>query len=387
MTEDATLYALYTRVEGEGEPVYELVTSAPSDWSGNYVITYLNTTGMSLLKGVTPSSNGVSMENSANASTYAASGVSLDGTTLSNVANDYVFKLARHGNYYSIQSASTGAYVGMNSNSSEMYAYTAYTSTGCDWTPGAKSNVISALNSISGSYPYLSYSTQNGYFWAGSANGTTTSSIYFWRENSPQTTYYTTDPVVQVNYYTVTFLDWDGTLISEQQVAEGGSAEAPDDPVRVGYTFVEWDAEFTHVSGDITVTAVYEANPYTLHIEYVDENGDPIHETYEGTVLCDDDFEVPSPAIEGYAPDQPVIKGVMGPRGANYTVIYTKLHLIGDTDCNDKVEFNDVTLLASYLMNYSPAISEQGMINADANLDGTLDVLDLAAIYNIALGN
>ena len=70
---------------------------------------------------------------SANATTYANAGVSLSGSVLSNVANSYIFKLAKHGSYYSIQSASTNAYVGEDS-SSYLAGYTSYTSGNCDWT-------------------------------------------------------------------------------------------------------------------------------------------------------------------------------------------------------------------------------------------------------------
>ncbi|MBQ2144632.1 MAG: InlB B-repeat-containing protein, partial [Oscillospiraceae bacterium] len=194
VTGNVTLYAVFTREEeGTGDPVYELVSTAPADWTGNYVITYLTTANnMVLMKGVTPASNGADMENAANAATYANAGVTLDGTTLSNVANDYVFAVAPHGSYYSIQSLSTGAYVGMNSNSSNMAAYTTYTASGCNWTMGVKTNAASALNSNSGSYQYLSYSTQNGYFWAGSSGGTATPEIRFWKETQVGITYYTT---------------------------------------------------------------------------------------------------------------------------------------------------------------------------------------------------
>ena len=192
--QEITLKALFSYVdaEGAGEATYELVSAAPSDWTGNYVITYGTNTSMYVMKGVTPGFNGEDMENTSNAAAYANSGVSLDGTTLSNVATDYVFTLAPHGSYYSIQSVSTGAYVGMNSSASAMAAYTTYTSNGCDWTPGVKANASSALNSINGSYPYLSYSTANSYFWAGSSGGTATPSVRFWKEVNAGTTYYTT---------------------------------------------------------------------------------------------------------------------------------------------------------------------------------------------------
>ncbi len=60
--------------------------------------------------------------------------------------------------------------------------------------------------------------------------------------------------------YTVTFVDWDGTTIATLTVPDGEGATAPSDPEREGYTFTGWDKDFSVVTGDITVTAQYEAN-------------------------------------------------------------------------------------------------------------------------------
>jgi uncharacterized repeat protein (TIGR02543 family) len=57
--------------------------------------------------------------------------------------------------------------------------------------------------------------------------------------------------------FTVTFKDWDGTVLDTQEVEPGGSATAPNDPEREGYTFKGWDEDFTNVTGNLTVTATY----------------------------------------------------------------------------------------------------------------------------------
>ncbi len=60
--------------------------------------------------------------------------------------------------------------------------------------------------------------------------------------------------------YTVTFRDWDGTLLKTQQVQQGGSATPPANPTRPGYTFAGWDRAYTNVTANITVYATYTQN-------------------------------------------------------------------------------------------------------------------------------
>ena len=62
----------------------------------------------------------------------------------------------------------------------------------------------------------------------------------------------------QPEMHTVTFKDWDGTVLKTQEVQHGGDAEAPADPTRVGYTFTGWDKAFTNITADLVVTAQYE---------------------------------------------------------------------------------------------------------------------------------
>ena len=58
--------------------------------------------------------------------------------------------------------------------------------------------------------------------------------------------------------HTVCFIDWDGTVLSTQQVLHGSAATAPANPTREGYTFVGWDKPFDCITADTVVTAVYE---------------------------------------------------------------------------------------------------------------------------------
>lgn len=65
-----------------------------------------------------------------------------------------------------------------------------------------------------------------------------------------------TEPVPTT--FTVTFTDYDGTVLKTEVVKNGMGATAPDSPVRDGFTFTGWDKDFSQVTGDLTVTAQYQ---------------------------------------------------------------------------------------------------------------------------------
>lgn len=60
--------------------------------------------------------------------------------------------------------------------------------------------------------------------------------------------------------YTVRFLDWDNSVISTQTVTSGGSATAPPNPTRDGYTFTGWDKSFTNITANTDIHAQYTKN-------------------------------------------------------------------------------------------------------------------------------
>ena len=86
--------------------------------------------------------------------------------------------------------------------------------------------------------------------------------------------------------YTVTFIV-DGAEYSVQSVKEGGSAITPADPVKEGYTFTGWDKDFADVSDDITITANFEINVYTITF---------IVEGVESTISCEYGDKIAAPA-------------------------------------------------------------------------------------------
>jgi len=71
--------------------------------------------------------------------------------------------------------------------------------------------------------------------------------------------------VIQPTQYTVTFVDWDGKELKTEPVTHGGEATAPiTDPTREGYTFKNWDTDFSNVTGNLTVKALYDVIPYSI---------------------------------------------------------------------------------------------------------------------------
>ncbi len=60
--------------------------------------------------------------------------------------------------------------------------------------------------------------------------------------------------------YTVTFYDWDDTVLKTETVKGGQSVTPPADPERLGYTFTGWDKTFSTVVSDLDIRASYTRN-------------------------------------------------------------------------------------------------------------------------------
>ena len=95
--------------------------------------------------------------------------------------------------------------------------------------------------------------------------------------------------------FTVEFYDKEGgTLLDTQLVVEGGSATAPADPVKEGYTFIGWDKEFDNVTKNISVYAEFEIKTFKVVFKDVD-----------GTILKEEQtVEFGSAAVAPADPDK-----------------------------------------------------------------------------------
>ena len=114
--------------------------------------------------------------------------------------------------------------------------------------------------------------------------------------------------------YTVTFIDWNGTVLSTQQVEQGKSAVAPANPYRepddqYSYTFTGWDKSYDNVMSDMTITAQYLPSANTYTVNFVDWDGnilstqavaygesaiapaDPTRDNYTFTGWSSDDYK------------------------------------------------------------------------------------------------
>ncbi|MGD9886692.1 MAG: family 10 glycosylhydrolase [Bacilli bacterium] len=65
-------------------------------------------------------------------------------------------------------------------------------------------------------------------------------------------------PIYTINTYTVTFLGLNNKILSTEIVNWQEAAIAPTDTDEKGYTFIEWDQDFSHVTENMVVKAQYE---------------------------------------------------------------------------------------------------------------------------------
>lgn len=77
----------------------------------------------------------------------------------------------------------------------------------------------------------------------------------------------------EINKYQVRFFGYNGTLLSKQSVTHGTSAIAPEAPQVEHYDFIGWDKEYTNVTSNLDVYAIYEKN--TEDVDNINFNTQP----------------------------------------------------------------------------------------------------------------
>ena len=57
----------------------------------------------------------------------------------------------------------------------------------------------------------------------------------------------------------------DSTVVSEQEIYSGKDAVAPGVPTKEGHTFIRWEGDFTNVSEDVNVSAIFNKNSFIVN--------------------------------------------------------------------------------------------------------------------------
>ncbi|MBQ5487576.1 MAG: InlB B-repeat-containing protein [Clostridia bacterium] len=187
-----------------------------------------------------------------------------------------------------------------------------------------------------------------------------------------------------INTYTVTFRDWDGTVLKVQTVEYGGDATPPADPVREGYTFTGWSGDYTNVTFDKNITAMYEINRYT--VTFVDWNGAVLKtETvvYGGFATAPDDPSREGYTFIGWDVDFSVVTSDL-----TVTALYEEngpsVTLLGDVDLDGEVTAADALLAMRHAMSIT-TITGQGFVNGDMDGDGQLTASDAVLIMRLVM--
>ncbi len=67
-----------------------------------------------------------------------------------------------------------------------------------------------------------------------------------------------------INKYTVTFMDGEKVLATFTNVPHGDTVTAPEVPEKDGKTFSKWDKDFKNITSDLTINAVYDVDTFTV---------------------------------------------------------------------------------------------------------------------------
>lgn len=98
-----------------------------------------------------------------------------------------------------------------------------------------------------------------------------------------------------INKYTVTFMDGEKVLRAYTNVPHGDTVTAPEVPEKDGKTFSKWDKDFSKVTSDLTINAVYDVDTFTVTFK----DGEKVLETqtveYEAAATAPDTARLSPP--------------------------------------------------------------------------------------------
>lgn len=192
--------------------------------------------------------------------------------------------------------------------------------------------------------------------------------------------------------YTVTFLNYDGTVLSSAKYVLGATVTEPETPVKEEdaygtYAFLGWDQPVTECQSDAVYTAVFQLVPrmYTV-----------IFQNYDGTVLSSTEYILGDAVTVPEAPTKPADeageytfvgwdKEVTACEGdAVYTAVFKLIPkgVPGDFDQNEMVNEDDATYLLGHVL-FPEWYPIQGQ--ADLNSDGVVNEDDATYLLGYIL--
>ena len=249
---DKTYYAVFADRSGSGAVTWDKVTSAPSDWSGDYVIT--NSDGEYAM--ISDFRTGTSGEFLSSAVTLNAAGTQITSTP----TNKMIWTVAKNGNnaQYSFKNKSTGTYAEITGTSSTNAALNASvvwftiesTGTSGVWDVASVTNSARCFSWYASNSSFRTYakSTNNtGRLYKKSGDGYTWSNYV----TTCAASHTVSSEVNPTGKATVT--------LGATSVAEGSTTTATYSGITTGYEFVNWT-----ISGTGATLSNTTANPTTI---------------------------------------------------------------------------------------------------------------------------
>lgn len=156
---------------------YTLVTSAPTSWTGDYVLVGKSGTTYYVLD-ASGSYTGTNAGSTYAAKSLSAAGITMSGNTLSGVSNNYVYTCGKTGSYYYFKMKNSSNYLSYRAKG--LTTATSYSGTAAQWTISLSSSAALLKNRSASSY-YLGFNASSKMFRC----YTTTSSykVYLYKAN------------------------------------------------------------------------------------------------------------------------------------------------------------------------------------------------------------
>lgn len=289
---DSVFYAVFATATtmGSGAATYELVTTTPTDWSGTYIIS----TGTYVVTGQSGTNSYCAYTNH---------------PTSINTAYEVEIAPIAGTDYYSIYHTSGGKYLGGQNSTTMAFDETA--PTGNAPTSGVSyhwSLSTSGLSTSTSGSRKLCTNTSASRFSMYTPSSSYVAGQLYKKVGGSTTTYsdYITqcdDSKASVSY---NFNGGDGTCTTATVNKGDNYAICTEVPSRTGYTFGGWSdgttiyavgATITNVQANITLTAQWQANTYTVTFDPNGGNVTPttVDYTYDGAVVA-----MPIPTHDGF---------------------------------------------------------------------------------------